>query len=82
MDLQSIIIAIVIGGIAGWLASIIMKKSNSLLMNIILGIVGGFVGNFLLGQIGIDFHGPIGQTIAAVIGSCIVLAIFNLIKKK
>lgn len=79
--LKSLIIALVIGAIAGWLASLIMKKSNGLLMNIILGIVGGVVGNFLLGLIGIDWHGLVGTIVSAVLGSCIVLAIFNLIKK-
>ena len=79
--IKSLLIVAAIGAVSGWIASLIMKKSNGLLMNIILGIVGGVVGTFLLGLIGIDFHGTIGSLIASVIGACIVLAVFNLIKK-
>ncbi|MCR4685167.1 MAG: GlsB/YeaQ/YmgE family stress response membrane protein [Lachnospiraceae bacterium] len=82
--LKSLIIVIVIGGVAGWLASLIMKKSNGLLMNIILGIVGGIVGQFLLNLIPIPtpFMPDIVRTIlVGVLGSVIVLAIFNLVKK-
>ena len=48
------IISILIGGVAGWLASLIMKNANSTLVNIILGIVGGFVG--LVNVVGADIE--------------------------
>ncbi|MBR6452377.1 MAG: GlsB/YeaQ/YmgE family stress response membrane protein [Lachnospiraceae bacterium] len=83
--LTSLIVAIVVGGIAGWIASLIMKKSNGLFMNILLGCVGSIVGSFLLNLIPIPTPGipDIVRTIGvAVIGSIIILAIFNLIKKK
>ena len=82
---MSFIAALIIGGIAGWLASLIMKKSNGLFMNILLGCVGSIVGSFLLNLIPIPTPGvpDIVRTIGvAVIGSVIILAIFNLIKKK
>lgn len=46
---------IVIGGLAGWLASIVMKtdKSQGLVKDIIIGIVGGFIGGFVLDLVGI-----------------------------
>lgn len=75
------IFSILIGGVAGWLASLIMKKANSTLMNVILGIVGGFVGKFVLGLIGFGATSLLGSLISAVIGACIVIAIVNVIKK-
>ena len=78
-----IIGAIIVGAIAGWLANIIMKGgSNGLLMNILLGIAGGFVGSFVLKLIGISGSGIIGSIIVGVIGACIIIAVVNFIKKK
>ena len=48
-----LISSIIIGGIAGWLASTFMKASTGLLGNILLGIVGALVLNAILGWIGI-----------------------------
>ena len=47
--------AIIVGGLAGWIASNIMKSDTGIFMNIILGIVGAVVANFLLGLFGINF---------------------------
>ena len=82
MGLYDILVAIVIGAIAGWLAGFIMKSKGSLLRNIFLGIVGGFVGGFLFGILKIDISislGPInvGTIIVSAIGACIVIYIFN-----
>ncbi len=79
--MTGIIASIIIGAVAGWLASLIMKKANGLLINIILGIVGGFVGGFVFGLIGFGATNLIGQIIVSVVGACIVIAIYNAIKK-
>jgi uncharacterized membrane protein YeaQ/YmgE (transglycosylase-associated protein family) len=54
MDLWSIIVWIVIGGLAGWVASIIVgtDKSQGAIGNIVVGIVGALVGGFLVGLLG------------------------------
>ena len=51
-------------------------------MNIVLGIVGAVVGNFLLGLIGIGLGGLVGQLIVAVLGACIVIYLYRLMKSK
>lgn len=79
--MAGIIVSIILGAVAGWLASLIMKKSTGLLMNIILGIVGGFVGGFVFGLIGFGATNIIGQIIVSVVGACLVIAIVNAIKK-
>ena len=78
---MSLLVSIVIGAVAGYLASLIMKKSNGLLLNIILGIAGGAVGSFVFGLIGIGANNTVGQIIVGVVGSCILIAIVNAIKK-
>jgi uncharacterized membrane protein YeaQ/YmgE (transglycosylase-associated protein family) len=66
--------AIIIGGIAGWLAERFMKSDMGILMNMILGIVGAFVANAVLGVFGISLGGWTGYLIAGVIGACILIA--------
>ena len=69
------IAAIIIGGIAGWLAERFMKSQMGLLMNILLGIVGAAVAGWLFSFLGIHFAGWIGYLIAGFIGACILIAI-------
>lgn len=75
------VLAIIIGGVAGWIAEQIMKTEHGLLTNIILGIVGAVVGNFLLLLIfGATMGGVIGQLIVAVIGAVLLIWIWQLIR--
>ena len=69
------IAAIIIGGIAGWLAEQFMKSEMGLLMNIVLGIVGAAVASWLLGFLGVSLTGWIGYLIAGFVGACILIAI-------
>ncbi len=75
------IAAIIIGGIAGWLAEQFMKSNLGLLMNIILGIVGAALANLLLSIFGISLGGWIGYLIAGFIGACILIAIGRAVKR-
>jgi uncharacterized membrane protein YeaQ/YmgE (transglycosylase-associated protein family) len=69
------IAAIIIGGIAGWLAEQFMKSQMGLVMNIVLGIIGAAVASWLFGFLGITFGGWLGYLIAGFIGACILIAI-------
>jgi uncharacterized membrane protein YeaQ/YmgE (transglycosylase-associated protein family) len=69
------IAAIIIGGIAGWLAEQFMKSQMGLVMNIVLGIIGAAVASWLLGFLGISLGGWIGYLISGFIGACILIAI-------
>ena len=82
------ILLIVIGGIIGWLASIVMRTDaqQGILLNIIVGIIGSFIGNSLLagllggGSIGV-WPPSIGALLGAFIGAVILLAIVNLVRR-
>ncbi len=77
---------LIFGGLAGWVASMIMKKNKSMgiLANIVVGIVGAFVGGFVMDLIGqeslMTFN--LKSFLVAVVGSVILLAIINFIKRK
>jgi uncharacterized membrane protein YeaQ/YmgE (transglycosylase-associated protein family) len=59
-----------------------MKFDTGLLMNIVLGIVGAVVGNFLLSLVGIGLGGIVGQLIVAVLGACILIVVYRAIRSR
>ncbi len=71
------IMAIVIGAIAGWLAEQFTKSNMGLLMNIVMGIIGAIVGNFLFGILGIGVSGFIGNLISATVGAILVIVVYR-----
>ena len=80
---MNIVLFLLIGLVAGWLAGKIIKgKGFGLLGNLIVGCIGALLGGFLFGQLGIDFYGIIGALVAALVGALILLWIIGLIKKK
>ncbi len=79
------IYSIIMGALAGWLASIFMKKDAEMgwLKNIIAGILGGAVGRWVLGMIISKSEGGVlYDLLAGVLGACILIAITNLITGK
>jgi len=75
------IAAIIIGGIAGWLAEQFMKSDMGMFMNILLGIVGAAVASFLFGLLGVSFGGWIGYLIAGFIGASILIAVVRAVRR-
>jgi uncharacterized membrane protein YeaQ/YmgE (transglycosylase-associated protein family) len=82
MTVEGLVIWLVIGAIAGWLAGLIMKGYGfGLVGNIVVGIVGAVIAGWLLPWIGFVFIGGIGaEIINAVIGAVILLAVVGLVK--
>jgi len=78
------LVALIIGGAAGWLGGVIYKGSGlGIIGNIILGILGGFVGFWLLGELGVSLGtGWIGTILTSAIGAIIILFVINLFVKK
>lgn len=79
---MGIISWLIVGAIAGWLASIIMGKNQSMGLgaNILVGIVGGLLGGFILGLLGLGGAPTginIGSIITAVFGAVVLLFIVN-----
>lgn len=75
--------AIIVGGLAGWIAEKIMKSDMGLIMNIILGILGALVANWLLMMIvGSTLGGWFGQLIVGVIGACLLIWVTRLVRRK
>jgi uncharacterized membrane protein YeaQ/YmgE (transglycosylase-associated protein family) len=76
------IAAIIIGGIAGWLAEQFMKSDMGLLMNIVLGIVGAAIASAILSIFGIALGGWIGYLFLGFIGACLVIWIVRMVRSR
>ena len=82
---MNIILTLLFGAIAGWLAGFfVIKAKAGLIWNILIGLVGGFVGGWLLrliGATGSFWTHWYGQIVCAVIGAVVLLCIWNLLRK-
>lgn len=87
-DMTAWIIALVMGGVIGWLASIVMKTDaqQGIFVNIIVGCVGSILGRFLFGtflgggQLRGDAFNPM-TLLTAFLGAVVLLAIVNLVRR-
>jgi uncharacterized membrane protein YeaQ/YmgE (transglycosylase-associated protein family) len=82
-SLMGIIIWLIVGGIVGWLASLIMRTDaqQGIILNIIVGIVGAVIAGLLLGKGNINGAITIETFLWSLVGAIILLAIVNLIRR-
>ena len=78
-----IIIWLIVGGIVGWLASLIMRTDaqQGILLNIIVGIVGAFIGGLIFNRGDINEGGTLTSFLVSLVGAVILLAIVNLVRR-
>lgn len=83
MSVTALLIWILVGAIAGWLAGLVVRGFGfGLLGNIIIGILGAILGGWLLGMAGLSFGaGILGSIITAFIGAVVLLLIVRLVKR-
>lgn len=81
--MDHLIYTLIIGAAAGWLAGFLRQGYGfGLLGNIVIGILGAFVGSWLLGQIGVRIgSGLISHIVTAVIGALVLLFLIGLVRK-
>jgi len=75
------LVTIVVGGIVGWLASMVMKTNAQMgvIANVIVGIIGSSLGFWLAGVLGLSASGPILGWVVAVIGAALLIFILKAI---
>lgn len=82
LDLQALLILLIVGAIAGWLAGTLVKGYGfGLVGNIVIGVIGAFIGAWLLPQLGFGMAGLIGSIVSATIGAIILLLLIGLVRK-
>jgi uncharacterized membrane protein YeaQ/YmgE (transglycosylase-associated protein family) len=80
---MDIILWLVIGGIVGWVASIVMRTDaqQGILLNIIVGIVGAFLAGLIFGGGGINQDITVGSFLMSLLGAIILLAVVNMFRR-
>lgn len=80
---MNILLWIILGALAGWIASLIVKTEQGLIIDIVVGIVGAFLGGFLFNQFGAQgvtgFNLP--SILVAIVGSVILLVIVKALRR-
>jgi uncharacterized membrane protein YeaQ/YmgE (transglycosylase-associated protein family) len=78
-----IIIWLIVGGLVGWLASVVMRTNaqQGILLNIVVGIVGAFLAGLLLGGGSINQGITLMSFLYSLLGAIVLLAIVNLVRR-
>lgn len=84
MDIAALVVTIVIGAIAGWLAGVLVEGSGfGLIWNVVIGIAGAFVAGALFPRLGLGLTlggGVVGAIVTATLGAVVLLLVANLIQ--
>jgi len=81
-DTESLLILLLIGLVAGWLAGQIMRgRGFGVLGNLIVGLIGALLGGWLFRLVGLSAHSLVGQIIAATAGAVVLVWLLNLIRR-
>ena len=83
MSVETLLIWLFIGAVAGWLAGVIVKGFGfGLVGNIVVGIVGAFIGGWLFGALGIGAgYGIISAILGATVGAVVLLLVIKLLRR-
>jgi uncharacterized membrane protein YeaQ/YmgE (transglycosylase-associated protein family) len=83
MDLVGLIVWLVIGGVVGWLASLVMRTDaqQGILLNVVVGIVGAFIGGLIFSGGSINNGLTVYSFIVSLLGAIILLAVVNLVRR-
>jgi uncharacterized membrane protein YeaQ/YmgE (transglycosylase-associated protein family) len=84
MNVNQLVVFLLIGGVAGWLAGLIMKGGGfGIVGNIVAGVIGAVLGGWLFGVLGISVSGQwVGPLVTATAGAVVLLFAIGLIRKK
>jgi uncharacterized membrane protein YeaQ/YmgE (transglycosylase-associated protein family) len=76
---MNLLVTIIVGGIVGWLASILMKTNGQMgiVANVIIGIFGSLLGSAIAGALGISGGGAIGAWIVAIAGASLLIVVLK-----
>ena len=81
MTLENVIVLMLVGLIAGWLAGVVMKGGGyGLFGDLLLGVVGAVVGGLLFGLIGITAYGFLGRVVVAFVGAIVLVGLVRMLR--
>lgn len=82
MSVENLVIFLLVGVAAGWLAGRVMKGGGfGLFGDMIVGVIGAFLGGWLFGLLGISAGGLLGMLVTAFVGAVVLLFLLRLVKR-
>jgi len=82
MSAQNLVLFLLIGLVAGWLAARLVKGGGlGLLGDMTVGVIGAFIGGWLFARLGITAGGLLGSLVTATVGAIVLLSLLRLIKR-
>jgi len=82
MNEVSILGAVIIGILAGWIAEQVMGREHGLITNLVVGVVGAFLGAFIASALNIGFAGFWGSLLVSTIGAIVLLALVGMFRPR
>ncbi len=84
MNIEQLVVFMLIGGVAGWLAGLIIKGGGlGIIGNIVAGVIGSVLGGWLFGELGISVGGKwLGPLVTATSGAVVLLFAIGFLRKK
>lgn len=70
---------LIVGLLAGFIAEKVMNRNHGLIKNLVVGVIGAYVGGFLAEALGLAFFGFVGHLIVATVGAIVILWLFSLL---
>jgi uncharacterized membrane protein YeaQ/YmgE (transglycosylase-associated protein family) len=79
---MGLIISLIVGGVVGWLASIVMKTNAQMgiFANVVVGILGSMLGFWLAGLLGLEAYGGIARLLVAIAGAVVLIGVLKALK--
>jgi uncharacterized membrane protein YeaQ/YmgE (transglycosylase-associated protein family) len=83
MSAETLLVWLLVGAIAGWLASLVVRGGGmGLLGDIVVGIIGAFIGSWVLVRLGVHIGaGIVGAIVTAAIGAVLLLLVIRLVRR-
>lgn len=81
ISFEQLCILLVVGALAGWIAGLILRgRGLGLVGNLVVGVIGSFVGGWLVGILGFGIHSHLAALVTAVFGAVVLLWLIALIR--
>lgn len=76
---MNLIVSLIVGGIIGWLASLVMKTNHQMgvIANVVVGIIGSGLGAWIFSLLGLAAYGALGSLIMGVVGAAALIALLR-----
>ena len=82
MNFEQLCILLVVGGLGGWLAGLILNRRGfGLVGNLVIGVIGSFLGRFVLGLVGFHAGSTLAQVITAAVGAILLLWLLSFVPR-